>query len=220
MFNVTDDEGTNSTDSHGVIDITCTARNARPAVMIRFKTDGSEWINPSETWTVSKGMTFDTSATLKYNFRTNQTDAFITCQSFGQTSVSATEKTIHLYLPRCNITISGNEVRCTCQANPPVHKYRMEINEIYKTDIFVYWDSNSANITCFGTNVMGTGLSSLQFHGDKAGFGIFPIVVMISVAAVLSTMCCLAVICIKRRCSSRGEKSNGMYSCTYIFVRG
>ncbi|XP_071843820.1 uncharacterized protein [Apostichopus japonicus] len=207
MFNVTDDDGTDSTESHGVIDITCNARNAKPAVMIRFKTDGNEWINPSETWTVPKGVTFDTSATLKYSFRKNQTDVLLTCQTFGQTRVSAMETTIHLYLPICNITISGNEVRCTCQANPPVDKYRMELNgNLQDGDVLYIEESNSANVTCFGTNGIGTGLSSILFHGNKAGFGIFSIVVTISVGVVLIV---LAVIYTKCRLSSRRGKSGG-----------
>ncbi|PIK60889.1 hypothetical protein BSL78_02205 [Apostichopus japonicus] len=109
-------------------------------------------------------------------------------------------------LPICNIIIAGNEVRCTCQANPPVDKYRMELNgNLQDGDILYLEDSSSANVTCFGTNEMGTGRSSILFPGNKAGFGILSIVVTISVGVVLMV---LAAIYIKRRFSSRGKKSD------------
>ncbi|XP_071843757.1 uncharacterized protein [Apostichopus japonicus] len=161
MFNVTDEEGNNSTESHGVIDITCIARNARPAVMIRFETDGSEWINPSETWTVSNGVTFDTYATLKYSFVKNQTDVFVTCQTFGQKTVPPMEKTLHLFTPNCALDLNNNEATCSCISNPPVYKYILSIDgklEVGKT--LNVENMGGSNISCTGVNYIGVGIST------------------------------------------------------------
>ncbi|PIK58608.1 hypothetical protein BSL78_04451 [Apostichopus japonicus] len=163
IFNDTNDGGTDSTDSHGVIDITCIARNARPAVMIRFETDGSEWINPSETWTVSNGVTFDTYATLKYNFRKNQTDVFLTCQTFGQKTVPPIEKIIHLFTPTCSLEMSNTEATCICISNPPVYKYMISIDgklEVGKSLNVENFDGS--NISCIGVNYIGVGISMFR----------------------------------------------------------
>ncbi|XP_071843764.1 uncharacterized protein [Apostichopus japonicus] len=199
MFNFTDDEGNNSTESHGVIDITCTAKNARPAVMIRFETGGSEWINPSETWTVSKGMTFDTSATLKYSFRKNQTDVFVTCQSFGQTTVPPMKKTIHLFTPICSLEINNSEATCRCISNPPVYQYmisidgKLEVGETLNVD-----NLNGSNISCTGENFIGVGISTSRVVGSINDPSIHVNVIII-VAASLCAVIALVVCCCWRK---------------------
>ncbi|PIK58615.1 hypothetical protein BSL78_04458, partial [Apostichopus japonicus] len=148
------------------------------------------------------GETYNSSATVPFIMSSNDISVYCRVYTAGQ-SLNHTEK---FNLPRCNITISGNEVRCRCKANPPVDKYRMELNgNLRDGDVLYIETSNSANVTCFGTNGMGTGRSSILFPGDKAGFGIFSVVVTISVGVVLMV---LAVICINRRMSSRRGKSD------------
>ncbi|XP_071842724.1 uncharacterized protein [Apostichopus japonicus] len=203
---VKESEDTQDSQTSTEVNITCSAYNARPAVSVfELSFIGSDkTVNATSDMSYQNedGNSYNSSATVPFIVSSSNISVHCRVHTAGQ-SLNQTE---NFNLPMCNITISGNEVRCTCQANPPVHKYRMELNgNSQDGDVLYIEESNLANVTCFGTNGMGTGRSSILFPGDKAGFGIFSIVVMISVGVVLMV---LAVIYIKRRLNSRRGKSD------------
>ncbi|XP_071843770.1 uncharacterized protein [Apostichopus japonicus] len=181
--------------------IKCSAYNARPAVSVfELSIIGSE-----KTMTVTNntcnqngdGETYNSSAYVPFIMSSDDITVYCRVYTAGQ----LLNHTENFNLPRCNIIISGNEVRCTCQANPPVDKYRMELNgNLQNGDVLYIEESNSANVTCFGTNGMGTGRSSILFPGDKAGLTIAAISTTISLVLMVVVV---AVICIKRRIGSR-----------------
>ncbi|XP_071843813.1 uncharacterized protein [Apostichopus japonicus] len=203
---VKESEATHVPQSSTKVNITCSAYNARPAVSVfELSVVGSEKtvnITNDKSNQNEDGKTYNSSATVP--FIVSSKDISVHCRVY--TAGQSLNHAENFNLPRCNITISGNEARCRCKANPPVDKYRMELNgNLRDGDVLYIEESNSTNVTCFGTNGMGTGRSSILFPGDKAGFGIFSVVVTISVGVVLMV---LAVICINRRMSSRRGKSD------------
>ncbi|XP_071958946.1 cell adhesion molecule CEACAM1-like [Antedon mediterranea] len=67
------------------------------------------------------------------------------------------------YEPEMYLNQTGNTVECTSDANPPVYQYEFEVDgKVVRTDDAVYElkGTECVNITCFGTNKIGTGNAS------------------------------------------------------------
>ncbi|XP_071958655.1 pregnancy-specific beta-1-glycoprotein 2-like [Antedon mediterranea] len=67
------------------------------------------------------------------------------------------------YEPEMYLNQTGNKVECTSEANPAVYQYEFEVDgKVVRTDDAVYElkGTECVNITCFGTNKIGTGNAS------------------------------------------------------------
>ncbi|XP_071843782.1 uncharacterized protein [Apostichopus japonicus] len=104
--------------------------------------------------------------------------------------------TENFYKPRCNIIISGNEIRCLCQANPPVNTYYMDVNGNKRDgDVLFIEEVEPMNIRCFATNELGTGQSDRPFPDDMHSFSIVPVAVIVSVVVLLVVLTVIYIRC-------------------------
>ncbi|XP_071843772.1 uncharacterized protein [Apostichopus japonicus] len=203
-LSVKQSEATQASQTSTEVNITCSAYNARPAVSVfELSVIGSEKtviITDDKSNLNEDGNTYNSSASLPYIMSSEEMS--VCCRIFRDgLSLNHIE---NFNLPRCNIAITGQEVRCACQGYPPVDTYCMDFNGHIHEGVLDIKKSNLANITCFGRNGIGTGRSDLLLPGDKTTLTIAAIFVT---TALVLTVIVVAVIYIIHRIGSRKKES-------------
>ncbi|XP_071843793.1 uncharacterized protein [Apostichopus japonicus] len=199
-------EATQAPHTSTEVNITCSAYNARPAVSVfELSVIGSEKtvnITNDKSNQNEDGNTYNSSASVSYIMSSEEMSVYCRVFTAGR-SLSHTE---NFYKPRCNITISGNEIRCLCQANPQVNTYYIDVNgNNHDGDVLFIEEDDPMNIRCFATNELGTGQSDILFPDDINGFGIVPVAVIVSVVVLLVVLTVIFIIC---RRGPREKKSD------------
>ncbi|XP_071843767.1 uncharacterized protein [Apostichopus japonicus] len=205
-LSVKQSEATQAPHTSTEVNITCSAYNARPAVSVfELNVVGSEKtvnITNDKSNQNEDGNTYNSSVTVPYIMSSEEMS--VSCRVF--TAGRSLNLTENFNIPRCNITISGNEVRCSCQANPPVTTYYMDVNGYkHDGDVLSLEEVEPMNIRCFATNELGTGQSDLLFPDDMHSFSLVPVTVIVSVVIFLVV---LTVIYIRCRPGPREKKSD------------
>ncbi|PIK48997.1 cell adhesion molecule 1a isoform 1, partial [Apostichopus japonicus] len=199
-------EATQAPQRSTEVNITCSAYNARPAVFVfELSVIGSGKtvnITNDKSEQNEDGNTYNSSASVSYIMSSKEMSVY--CRVF--TAGWSLNHTENFYKPRCNITMSGNEIRCLCQANPQVNTYYIDVNgNNHDGDVLFIEEDDPTNIRCLATNGLGTGQSDLLFPDDMHSFGIVPVAVIVSVVVLLVV---LTVIYIRRRLGPRDKKSD------------
>lgn len=145
--------------------LSCTAKGAKPAVKLKLKIDYDNWIIPVDYNITENGFVYDsyiTSGLVKLTANSK-----ITCEASGQHSIAALNHTETIYSPICNVLEDGDEVRCSCKANPPVYWSSILVNGVSKQNNSLKFQRYiPAEFTCSGTNLIGSGSSTI-FIGAK-----------------------------------------------------
>ncbi|PIK58614.1 immunoglobulin light chain variable region [Apostichopus japonicus] len=213
-LSVKQSEATQASQTSTEVNITCSAYNAKPAVSVfELSVIGSGKtvnITNDKSEQNEDGKTYNSSASVSYIMSSEEMSVY--CRVF--TAGRSIKHTENFYKPRCNITMSGNEIRCLCQANPQVNTYYMDVNgNNHDGDVLFIEEDDPMNIRCFARNELGTGQSDLLFPDDIYGFSLVPIAVIVSVVVLLVV---LTVIYIRCRRGPREQKSDGILVSLYI----
>ncbi|XP_071843776.1 uncharacterized protein [Apostichopus japonicus] len=205
-LSVKQSEATQAPQTSTEVNITCSAYNARPVVSVfELSVIGSGKavnITNDKSEQNEDGNTYNSSASVPYIMSSEGMSVY--CRVF--TAGRSIKHTENFYKPRCNITISGNEIRCLCQASPQVNTYYIDVNgNHHDGDVLFIEDDNTMNMRCYATNELGTGQSDLLFPDDTYGFGLVPVAVIVSVVVLLVV---LTVIYIRHRLGPRDKKSD------------
>ncbi|PIK48992.1 putative irregular chiasm C-roughest protein-like [Apostichopus japonicus] len=157
------------------VNITCSAYKARPAVSVfELSVVGGEKtvnITNDKSNQNEDGKTYNSSASVSYIMSSEEMSVYCRVFTAGRSLILSE----NFNIPRCNITISGNEIRCSCQANPPVNTYYIDVNgNKHDGDVLSLEEVEPMNMRCFATNELGTGQSDRLFPDDMHSSSISP----------------------------------------------